>query len=247
MAARTLRPADLAREHGLSTQAVRNYEDEGILPAAERSDAGYRRYSEAHARALRAFLALRVGYGHQTSAAMLRAAHRGDEAALFRLIDQAHADLLHERKTLDEVAAALGTLAAAPRPVEDRSHGLTIGALAHRLGMHPASLRKWEDAGILRPHRERATGYRIYPPDVVRDAHLARQLRRGGYPLPRIKLFVDHLRAVGDSDDLSDVLEEWRTRLNRRSRAMLAAAPHLDAYLSADRPTEQDVAATEHE
>ena len=30
-------PADLAREHGLSTQAVRNYESDGFLPAAERT------------------------------------------------------------------------------------------------------------------------------------------------------------------------------------------------------------------
>jgi DNA-binding transcriptional MerR regulator len=231
MAARSLRPIDLAREHGLSTQAVRNYEDEGILPPAERGDTGYRRYSEAHAQALRAFLALRPGYGHQPAAAMLRAAHRRDEATVFRLVDQAHADLLHERRTLDDVAAALDTLTAAPVPTADSSTGVTIGALAHQLGMHPASLRNWEDAGILRPHRDRATGYRHYPPEAVRDAHVARQLRRGGYPLPQITLFVNHLRAAGDSTNLQDVLDEWRTRLNFRSHAMLTAATHLATYL----------------
>lgn len=36
----TFRPVDLAREHGLSTQAVRNDEDQGVLPAAERMEAG---------------------------------------------------------------------------------------------------------------------------------------------------------------------------------------------------------------
>ncbi|MFG1797228.1 MerR family transcriptional regulator [Nocardia sp. NPDC049149] len=231
MAARSFRPIDLAREHGLSTQAVRNYEDAGILPPADRGDTGYRRYSETHARALRAFLALRPGYGHQAAAAMLRAAHRRDAEAVFRFVDQAHADLLHERRTLDEVAAALDTLTAAPVPAEDRSAGVTIGALAHQLGMHPASLRKWEDAGIVRPQRDRATGYRHYPPEAVRDAQVARQLRRGGYPLPQITLFVNHLRAAGDSADLHDVLEQWRTRITARSRAMLTAAPHLAAYL----------------
>jgi hypothetical protein len=44
----TLRPIDLAREHGLSAQAVRNYEDAGILPTAERSASGYRRYTPLH-------------------------------------------------------------------------------------------------------------------------------------------------------------------------------------------------------
>ncbi|MGW4665003.1 MerR family transcriptional regulator [Streptosporangium sandarakinum] len=259
MARRALRPVDLAREHGLSTQAVRNYEDEGILPPAERGDTGYRRYSAVHAQALRAFLALRPGYGHRTAVEIMRAAHRRDDETLFHLIDRAHAELLRERDTLGEVAAALGALTAEPgpggnpsgrpamepasgRPATEPasggdpsgspSGGLTIGALAHQLGMHPASLRKWERAGILQPHRDRATGYRVYPPGAVRDARMARQLRRGGYPLARIGFFIEQLRAAGSTVDLADLLREWRTRLGRRSRAMLAAGRELDDYLA---------------
>ncbi|WP_218004745.1 MerR family transcriptional regulator [Microtetraspora niveoalba] len=231
MARRALRPADLAGEHGLSAQAVRNYEDEGIIPPAARSPAGYRQYSAVHAQALRAFLALRPGYGHQPAAAIMRAAHRPDEETLFRLLDLAHAELLRERDILDEVAAALDALTAAPVRDDDRTAGVSIGVLAHRLGMHPASLRKWEQAGILRPHRDRATGHRVYPPEAVRDAQMARHLRRGGYPLPQIRLFVEHLRDAGGTADLGKVLHEWRARLHRRSRAMLAAARHLDEYL----------------
>jgi DNA-binding transcriptional MerR regulator len=44
-----LRPVDLAREHGLSAQAIRNYDDAGILPPAERNPTGYRRYTDLHA------------------------------------------------------------------------------------------------------------------------------------------------------------------------------------------------------
>ena len=58
-----LRPVDLARGHGLSTQAVRNYEAAGILPGAERTLHGYRTYTPLHAQALRAFLALVPGHG----------------------------------------------------------------------------------------------------------------------------------------------------------------------------------------
>lgn len=254
MTPRSLRPVDLAREHGLSTQAVRNYEDEGILPSADRSAAGYRHYTAVHAQALRAFLALRPGFGHRTAADILRAAHRGDTGALFRLVDEAHAKLLREREVLDEVTAALNTLTTAPVAHEDGTSGTyengtpgtyddgnvvgarvetwpTIGALAHRLGMHPASLRKWEAAGILRPHRERGTGHRRYPPEAVRDAFVARQLRRGGYPLGRIGNFTARLRDAGDTTALGDVLARWHTRLAVRSRAMLAAGQHLHDYL----------------
>ena len=55
MSARRLRPVDLVREHGLSAQAVGNYEEEGILPTAGRTRHGYRIYTPLHTRALRAF------------------------------------------------------------------------------------------------------------------------------------------------------------------------------------------------
>lgn len=314
--ARALRPTDLAHEHGLSAQAIRNYEDAGILPPADRTATGYRRYSPTHVQALRTFLALRPGFGHQRSAAIMRAAHHRDDATLFRLIDQTHAELLHERNTLDEVAAALTSLTN--EPTRERSHQAespgaqphraqplranvrsaelrgakspsaqppsaqlsaelrsakspsvqspgaqfnaelrsaespgtkslrtksssaespttapTIGALAHQLHLHPATLRKWEQEGILHPIRDRSTGYRVYPPETVRAAHMTSQLRRGGYPLPRIKLFLDQLHAAGDTDALHNVLLEWRDRITQRSRTMLTAAHELDRYLDA--------------
>ncbi|WP_017625226.1 MerR family transcriptional regulator [Nocardiopsis chromatogenes] len=238
-----LRPADLAGEHGLSAQAVRNYEEQGILPPAERGANGYRRYGPVHAQALRTFLALRRGVGHRTAAEVLNAANRGAQEAVFRIIDRAHAALLRERETLDEVAAALEALLASPPRPPHRAGGgasapgtgepLTVGALAHQVGLHPATLRTWERAGILHPERDRATGYRVYTAESVRDAHAARELRRGGFPLARIRDFLDHLRGAGDPSDLEATLDEWRARINARSRAMLSGARELESYLDA--------------
>src|SRR6478735_7946509 len=72
-----LRPIDLARGHGLSTQAIRNYEEAGILPAAARTPHGYRTYTPLHAGALRAFLALVPGHGHRTATSIMRAVNQG--------------------------------------------------------------------------------------------------------------------------------------------------------------------------
>ncbi|MDI5939587.1 MerR family DNA-binding transcriptional regulator, partial [Micromonospora sp. DH15] len=41
-------PTDLAREHGISTQTVRNYERDGVLPPARRTPSGYRAYTAEH-------------------------------------------------------------------------------------------------------------------------------------------------------------------------------------------------------
>ncbi|MFH9864033.1 TioE family transcriptional regulator [Streptomyces sp. NPDC017202] len=238
-----LRPVDLARAHGLSTQAVRNYEEAGILPAAGRTSHGYRTYTPLHARALGAFLALVPGHGHRTAAAVMRAVNRGAADEAFRLIDESHAELLEDRRTLGAVENALRDLdPGTPPPASPRSTGASapsgpggtfIGPLAGRLGIRSATLRKWERAGLVSPRRDPRTGYRVYDEADVRDARLARQLRRGGYPLERIAPLIAQVRSAGGLEPLEAALADWRARLSARGRAMVSGAAELEAYLRA--------------
>ncbi|MFJ3406915.1 TioE family transcriptional regulator [Promicromonospora sp. NPDC090134] len=235
-----LRPVDLAREHGLSTQAVRNYEDAGILPAAVRTPSGYRAYTPRHARALRAFLALVPGHGHRTAAAIMRAVHDGAVGEAFRLIDESHAQLLEDRRMLRAVEDALRDLDSAKTNAHaDRGHGAAavttntfIGPLAAALRIRPATLRTWERAGLVRPRRDPQTGYRVYDEAAQRDARLTHQLRRGGYLLEQIAPLIGQVRTAGGLEPLEATLHEWHGRLTDRGRAMLAGAAALDAYLS---------------
>jgi DNA-binding transcriptional MerR regulator len=229
-----LRPVDLARGHGLSTQAIRNYEEAGILPAAARTPHGYRAYTPLHAGALRAFLALVPGHGHRTATSIMRAVNRGADDEAYRLIDESHAQLLDDRRTLQAVESALRDLepATAPEPTTASGPGATfIGPLAARLGIRPATLRKWERAGLVRPRRDPHTGYRVYDEADVRDARLAHQLRRGGYLLEQIAPLIAQVRAAGGLEPLEGALGDWHARLSARGRAMLAGAAELDAYL----------------
>ncbi|AUY53356.1 TioE family transcriptional regulator [Streptomyces sp. CB01881] len=255
-----LRPVDLARGHGLSTQAVRNYEEAGILPPADRTPHGYRTYTSLHARALRAFLALVPGHGHQAATAIMRAVNQGAAEEAFRLIDESHAQLLDDRRTLQAVESALRDLepgtapepgarsgpaaergsdagsgsAAGSRPDAGSAPGGTfIGPLAGKLGIRPATLRKWEHAGLVRPGRDPRTGYRVYDQADVRDARLAHQLRRGGYLLEQIAPLITQVRAAGGLEPLEAALLDWHTRLSTRGRAMLTGAAELEAYLGA--------------
>ncbi|MEN2423377.1 TioE family transcriptional regulator [Streptomyces rimosus] len=229
-----LRPIDLARGHGLSTQAVRNYEESGILPAAGRTPSGYRTYTPLHARALRAFLALVPGHGHPTATAIMQAVNADAPEEALRLIDESHAQLLEDRRTLRAVENALRDLAPATAPESatgPRTGGTFVGQLAAQLGIRPATLRKWERAGLVRPRRDPLTGYRVYDDADVRDARLAHQLRRGGYLLEQIAPLLDRVRAAGGLEPLEATLHDWHGRLSARGRAMLTGAAELDAYL----------------
>ncbi|MEU0948177.1 TioE family transcriptional regulator [Streptomyces canus] len=231
-----LRPVDLARGHGLSTQAMRNYEEAGVLPAAGRTPHGYRVYTPLHASALRAFLALLPGHGHRTATAIMRAVNEGAVEDAFRLVDESHAELLDDRRTLQAVERALHDLD--PATVSETAAqtgsepGVTfIGPLAGRLGIRPATLRKWERAGLVRPRRDPLTGYRVYDEAAVRDARLTHQLRRGGHLLEQIAPLIAQVREAGGLEPLQEALRDWRSRLSARGRAMLAGAAELDAYL----------------
>ncbi|GAA3394358.1 TioE family transcriptional regulator [Cryptosporangium minutisporangium] len=220
---------DLAREHGLTAQAVRNYEDRGVLPPAERTASGYRIYSDLHAIALRAYLAQVPAHGYATGGEILRAVNNNAVDDALRAVDRSHVQLLRDRETLDAVGAAIGLLVT---PRDDRpDRPLPVSAVAHRLGVNPATLRKWERAGILRPERDRVSRHRVYRADDLRDAELAHLLRRGGYLLDHIATVLDQVRTAGGVDALAASLAGWRERLVDRGRAMLTAAGRLDEYL----------------
>lgn len=193
-----LRPVDLARVHGLSTQAVRNYEEAGILPVVAALP-GYRTYTSLHAGALRAFLALVPGHGHQTAASIMRAVNQGAVDEALRLIDESHTQLLDDRRSLQAVERALrgleSTATSEPNAVSGPA-GEVHRAAGGELGIRPATLRKWERAGLVRPRRDPRTGYRVYDEADMRDARLARQLRRGGYLLEQIAPLIAQVRTA---------------------------------------------------
>jgi DNA-binding transcriptional MerR regulator len=226
-----LRPVDLARGHGLSAQAVRNYEEQGIVPTAERTPHGYRSYTPLHAQALRTFVVLVPAHGHQTAADIICAVNAADIDTALTLLDESHAQLLQDRNTLAAVDIALRDLASSEPQAPPQRGEMFIGQLARQLGIVPATLRKWEKAGLVEPHRDPDTGYRVYTSADVRDAHLAHQLRRGGHLLHQIAPLIAQVRHAGGIEPLEATLAQWRARLSARGLSMLTAASELSTYL----------------
>jgi DNA-binding transcriptional MerR regulator len=161
----------------------------------------------------------------------MRAVNRDAIEHALTLIDTSHEQLLEDRRTLSAVEQALQDLAPSEPPTPAQAGVTFVGPLARRLGIRPATLRKWERAGLLHPRRDPATGYRVYAPSDVRDARLVHQLRRGGYLLSQIAPLIAQVRTAGGVVPLEATLSDWRDRLTMRGRSMLNGAAELHTYL----------------
>ncbi|MEV5316110.1 TioE family transcriptional regulator [Streptomyces sp. NPDC052687] len=228
-----LRPVDLARLAGVSAQQIRNYEDAGVLPPADRTESGYRVFAPVHREALLAYRALSKGYGTTGAARIMQTVHAGDVPGALALVDAAHAALHAERATLEAAREALETLET---PMEREQAGppdggLRVGEVAALLGVRPSALRVWEAAGLIVPERERGTGYRLYRPVDVRDARLVHTLRRGHHPIDRIRPVLEGLRREGSTEALRAAVAARGETLTARTRAMLRGAGRLHDYL----------------
>ena len=111
-----------------------------------------------------------------------------------------------------------------------------VGPLSKRLGIRPATLRKWERAGLVQPRRDPQTGYRVYSAADVRDALLARQLRRGGYLLEQIAPLIAQVRSAGGVAPLESMLRDWHAASRPGAAPCSAALPHWTPTSAADRP-----------
>lgn len=241
-----LRPVDLARVAGVSTQQIRNYEEAGILPPVMRTAAGYRRFEDRHRRALVTYRALMRGYGPRAAQAIMRAVHARDLPRALALVDAEHAALHQNRLSLEAAREALEALTRqAPDADASPRSGLSVGQVAARLGVRSSALRVWEAEGLLGPGRDPRTGYRLFGAADIRDARLIAILRQSRYPLPRIRTVLEALRRTGSGDALRTALADRRDTLNRQATAMLEGSGRLHEYITAERPSAGDGRAAE--
>ncbi|MFC7330865.1 MerR family transcriptional regulator [Marinactinospora rubrisoli] len=230
----TLRPVDLARAAGVSTQQIRNYEEAGILPPAPRTESGYRVFGPRHLAAVLTFRALARGRGPVTAQAIMLAVHDGDVPRALAMVDADHAALHEQRRSLQAAGEALAALAGQePGTAATPRSGLRIGEVAAVLGVRTSTLRVWESAGLLAPRREPGTTYRRYGPADVRDARLVQILRQSRYPLPQIHPIMTELRRSGSGDALRAALTRRAAELDHRAAAMLEGDSHLHHYITA--------------
>lgn len=227
---RGFRPVDLARAAGLSAQTVRNYEAQGVIAASRRTPSGYRVYDQGHLDQLLAFTTLARAIGHQGAIPIMTAVTGGRPGNALEALDQAHAQLAAGRDTVRELEAVLRAADLPDPTTPTPAATYTVGELARHVGVTPATLRGWEEAGIMQPRRH-SNGHREYTKDDVLDARVAVLLRRGSFPLARIASAIDQIHHHGNASAALAQLDEWRQNLDASSRGLLTASVYLSRCL----------------
>ena len=250
-----LRTADVARESGYSVQQVRDLERLGVVPPAVRAANGYRAYTAAHVRALRAYRGLASAAGPVDARRLLAttfAAAQGDPAEpKTRLADAAaaigavHVRLARERDEAlraREAVRAIQAEAAAPAVASEADatdaapdDTMTITELAAALGVRTSTLRFWEQEGLAVPDRVTTLRARQYGTGAIQEARIVAALRSSGYGIPAVRDVVATLRQLDGVAEgavrAEQILDRRLDQIAVRTVALLRAGADLAAVL----------------
>lgn len=212
-------------------QQIRNLESVGVLPPADRTDTGHRRYTERHVASALGYSALAAGVGPVEAKSIMRAVHNFPDSDLLVRLDAAHARLADERRDLELAEQAAAAIAAEELIDVRPSDAMSISELADALGVRTSTLRHWDAEGLLVTDRDR--GARSFSPAAVRDARIVHQLRLAGYGIPVLRALMPQLLSGRRWSEVIKTLTARRAAVDTRSRALLRAAALINNLLPA--------------
>ncbi|MEU0718722.1 MerR family transcriptional regulator [Streptomyces lavendulocolor] len=245
-----LRTADVARESGYSVQQVRDLERSGVIPPAARSSNGYRSYTSAHVRALRAYRGLAGAVGPVSARKMLTELRTATVETAAAAISGVHVRLARERDEALRARRALHAIRSekdTPEP-EQESDAMTITQLAAALGVRPSTLRFWELEGLVAPERVTALRARRYGLPAIRAARIVAALRGSGHGIPAVRDIMASLHRLDGAEETERILRRRLDLIAARTVALLRAGADLAAVVtSAQGPADLPPATDRHE
>lgn len=180
----TYRTVDLARMFGIHVNTVRLYERYGLIPKAERTQSGYRIFTELHVEQFKlARAALRVevlqnGLRKQ-AVTIIKTSASGDFETALKLTQHYRDQVEQEIKHAEEaVRICTRLLAGSKEPCTGNNGEQTVYTrkeAAGILGVTIDTLRNWELNGLFSVRRM-ANGYRVYTEEDMQRLTIIRSL-----------------------------------------------------------------------
>lgn len=169
----------------------------------------------------------------------MRLVHRGEAASALTAIDACHADLHRRRGNVEDT---LGVLRAAamtePRvpPTKNRLRwrtALYVGEAARQVGVRVSALRFWEAQGLVFPHRDESSRYRLYDAEQLRRLQVVVLLRNAGYAFDAIRTVLDEV-GQGHPERAVAAAEEQLHALTAETQRCSAATAAVWSYMQTE-------------
>src|SRR5690554_1509440 len=158
-----IRPIDIAKKLTITTSALRHYESWGIIPIVERGDNGYRLYTEVHVAYFECIRAMHTGFGMDIVRKVMKLMLDNKVKEACWLVNEVQVNLHHEKRGIEHALQVLEI-----EVKEDEGHEMysttlkkkwySIGEAAKKLGVAHSTIRHWELAGLIEPHRDAESG-----------------------------------------------------------------------------------------
>ncbi|RKN78282.1 MerR family DNA-binding transcriptional regulator [Paenibacillus ginsengarvi] len=223
---RLLRPADIAKQLGISTSSLRNYEARGLVPPAKRAPNGYREYTSEHPVYFECIVAMSPGFGMEITSSVLSLLQRRELGEALWLLNDAQTAMHEDRKMLDEAEGLLIQIKEEKTRERTRKN---IGEMARATKLSASTLRYWEKEGYIQSARTNETNrYRQY--DLFQEVKiwLLKSTQNAVYSsdVVLLKQAIAKL-SEGDLHTLQALIETARGALVQRNREQLGGLHRL--------------------
>jgi DNA-binding transcriptional MerR regulator len=234
MTTKFLRTSDLARAVGIHPNTVRLYVEWGLIPPVERSESGYRRFTQQHLDCLRL---ARMIYATEYPGRDLRAS--SNEIIQRAVADDWTGALEKAREHLAAVKAELKSANQAANLLEHWAQNiktdadetrLVIGEVSKLLGVSFDVIRNWERNGLINVPRNSYNNYRLFGKKEIERLRIIRMLSHAGYShMAMLRMFIEldggktrGLKKVLDTpredEDIFTAADHWLTTLQGQEK-----------------------------
>ncbi|MGG4146294.1 MerR family transcriptional regulator [Paenibacillus algorifonticola] len=178
---------EIAKKLKISTSALRHYEAWGLIPKVERMANGYRNYTKEHEAYFQCIRAMYAGFGMNIIREVMPRIVNGEKLDALWIINKAQVNLHTEKETVQRTVEMLDLKEWTDFPKYRNKHSFTIGDVAKEANVSASAIRHWEKEGLIRPERQKESGFRIYSPSDIRKVLIIRTVQRVAYSLDIVR------------------------------------------------------------
>lgn len=220
----TIRPIDIARKLNISTTTLRMYEEMELAPIPNRTDTGYREYTEEHVAYFVCVREMLPAFDLTFIKSVLKEIQNENFDNAFLLINNEQADLWNDRqisKKFSDRVSRKNSNAPIGRP-------LTIGSISKETGIPVTTIRHWEKVGLVKPLRSPTNNYRYYTDEhinhllTLHTIKLSIQSHRRKHFISAIKEAYQNFNRSNENE-VNSLIENITKRINEINRLQMRA------------------------